>query len=196
MKKYLLGALLALGTMAYAQDNQKIIKVDANGNAKVSLPIEVNGQVFDKAELSLVVEITSALSPNGKGFAFQMPDIFSGTPAEVSAEGAFNTYLTKGEDRVAFADKTTASTSSLNIAIEREGTNDITGVEPGGTARNLTLDYVLIGGDGTDAAGKTNHTGAVKVIAKAANNVSAGSYSDTLARLIVEVKNQFEPPTI
>lgn len=191
MKKYLLGALLVLGTMAYAQDNQKIIKVDTNGNAKASLPIEVNGQVFDKAELSLVVEITSALSPTGTGFSFQMPDIFSETAAEVSAEGAFNTYLKKGEDRVAFADKTDATKSSLNIAIERGAAADaITGITPGGTAQNVTLDYVLIGGTGNDAAGKTNHTGAVKVIAKAANNVTVGSYSDTLARLIVEVKDQ------
>ena len=190
MKKYLLGALLVLGTMAYAQDNQKIIKVDTNGNAKASLPIEVNGQVFNKTDLSLVVEITSALSPTGTGFSFQMPDIFSATAAEVSAEGAFNTYLTMGGNRVAFEDKTNAATSSLNIAIERAGTNTITDVQPGGTASNVTLDYVLIGGTGTDAAGKTNHTGAVKVIAKATDGVTVGSYSDTLARLIVEVKDQ------
>lgn len=199
MKKYLLGALFVLGTMAYAQDNKVIAPVDGNGNATANLGIEVTGKVFDPADLSLVVEIKSAASASGTGFAFTMPNMFAKTANVATAQGDFEAYLTQNETRVPFASKSAEGAVALSVDLIQGGAVVVAPetTEPAGTATGVTLAYSLIGGNSeiTDIKGKTGHSGGVAVTATTTTATTHGTYSDTSVQLRVALTNQLLPTT-
>lgn len=190
MKKYLLGALFVLSIGAYAQNNRVIVPV-VDKAATANVGIEVTGKVYDKDQLSLVVDLKSSVSPTGTGFAFVMPDMFSKTEAKVSAQGDYEIYLEKSGKRVPFS-----RDSQLSIKLV-----DATGAEketvktanPSGTATNVTLDYSIIGGDAPTVANKTIHKGGVFVQTTGTSTTEAGTYSDTSVQLKVVLEGQANP---
>ncbi|MGL4935576.1 MAG: hypothetical protein ACRC51_08865 [Cetobacterium sp.] len=103
MKKFLLGAFLVVSAMSYAQTN-RVIEELVGGKAEVAIPVTVVGEVHDTANTSLVVEVESADSVAGLGFAFEMPALRMGE-APAIANGLFSAYLVKGEAKVAFKNK-------------------------------------------------------------------------------------------
>lgn len=182
MKKYLLGALL-LGTVSYALDNKIIVPV-ANEKASANLGIEVAGEVFAPANLSLVVDIKSAAATNGSGFAFTMPQMFAGVNQEKILQGDFEVYVEKSGVKVPFV-------QNLSVKLAQGGTEGATATTaaPLGTAKGISLDYSLIGGDGTGTATKLIHNGGVVVKAKA-ETATEGTYSDTSVQLKVVLTGQ------
>lgn len=184
MKKCLLGALFVLGAMSYAQDNKVIVPV-AGGNATANLGIEVTGKVFDPADLSLVVDIKSAASANGAGFAFTMPNMFAKKAGVKTAQGDFEVYVEKAGVKQAF-DK------DLSVKLVQGGAekDTATTATPAGTATGVTLDYSLIGGNGTGTATKTIYNGGVVVKATTTDATTTGTYSDTSVQLKVALTGQ------
>ncbi|MGL5722948.1 hypothetical protein [Cetobacterium sp.] len=188
MKKYLLGALFVLGTLSYAQDNKVIVPV-AGGNATANLGIEVTGKIFDPADLSLVVDIKSAASANGTGFAFTMPNMFAGVEDIKTAQGDFDVYVQKTTGGIATK---YAFDEDLDIKLVQGGAaaDTATTATPAGTASGVTLDYSLIGGTGVGTADKTIHNGGVVVKATTTALSTVGTYSDTSVQLQVALSNQ------
>lgn len=187
MKKLLLGALFVLGAMSYAQDNKVIVPV-AGGNATANLGIEVTGKVFDPADLSLVVDIKSAASANGTGFAFTMPNMFGGKADSKTLQGDFEVYLEENGTKKPF-------TKDLEIKLVKGGQaadiqKSTSADTVAGNVGELTLDYSLIGGNGTGTANKTVHNGGVAVKATTTDKTKAGTYSDTSVQLKVALTGQ------
>lgn len=189
MKKYLLGALFVLGTISYAQANKVIVPVvgtGTTGDATATLGIEVTGKVFDPAELSLVVDIKSAPSASGTGFAFAMPDMFAATEAVSTTQGDFEVYLQKGTSNPIID-------GALDIKLLQGGVAGATAktTTTAGTASGITLDYSLIGGEGFAAGGtSTKHSGGVAVKATTTAATTVGTYSDTSVQLKVALTGQ------
>ena len=183
MKKCLLGALFVLGAMSYAQDNKMIVPV-VGGNATANLGIEVTGKVFDPADLSLVVDIKSAASANGTGFAFTMPNMFKKADVK-TAQGDFDVYVEKAGIKQKID-------NNLSIKLVQGGAekDTVTTAKPTGTATGVTLDYSLIGGDGTGTATKTVHNGGVVVKATTTDATTTGTYSDTSVQLKIALTGQ------
>ncbi|MGL5202044.1 hypothetical protein [Cetobacterium sp.] len=191
MKKYLLGALFVLGTLSYAQDNKVIVPV-AGGNATANLGIEVTGKIYDTADLSLVVDIKSAASANGTGFAFTMPNMFAGEENIQTAQGDFDIYVQKTAGTPGATAVKYEFDEDLDIKLVQGGVAAATATTgtPAGTASGVTLDYSLIGGTGTGTATKTIHSGGVVVKATALKTSTVGTYSDTSVQLQVALSNQ------
>lgn len=186
MKKYLLGALFVLSIGAYAQNN-RVIEPVVDKAATANVGIEVTGKVYDKDQLSLVVDLKSSVSPTGTGFAFVMPDMFSGTDTKVSAQGDYEIYVEKDGAKIPF-------TQPLNIKLVKNGAENSTAqsTELSGTAEKVILDYSLVGGSGADAANKLVHKGGVLVQATGTTNTKAGTYSDASVQLRVALTGQNE----
>ena len=187
MKKCLLGALFVLGAMSYAQDNKMIVPV-AGGNATANLGIEVTGKVFDPADLSLVVDMKSAVSANGTGFAFTMPNMFGGKADSKTLQGDFDVYLEQNGVKKPF-------TKDLEIKLVKGGKdgdtqNSTLADTVAGNVGELTLDYSLVGGSGAGTANKTIHNGGVAVKATTTAKTKAGTYSDTSVQLKVALTEQ------
>lgn len=178
MKKYLLGALFVLGTMAYAQGN-KVIEPIVDGNATANLGIEVTGQVFDKSQKSLVVDIKSAASADGTGFAFKMPHLFVNDTDVKTAEGKFTAMILTNDTPETFTAPPTVKLVKAGIEADTQ-----TG-KVSGTADNVEVKYNLAGGMNT---AETIYNGTVAVSAKAGNKT--GTFSDTSVELRVEVSGQ------
>lgn len=179
MKKYLLGALFVLGTMAYAQGNRVIVPVSAAGDATANLGIEVTGEVFSKAQKSLVVDIQSAASADGTGFAFRMPHLFATDTAVKTAEGKFTAMILENDAAKPFTnDPVVKLVKAGQVADKQDGTVS-------GTADDVEVKYNLAGGVNT---AKTVYNGTVAVSAKA--GTKTGTFSDTSVELRVEVNGQ------
>ena len=192
-KNLLLGAILVLGSIAYGQANQTITPVlsaagtvgPANdGTALTLLPVEVSGEVFDLAELSMVVTIHSAPGPTGTGFAFDMPDLFITTsPTSVALPANFDVELQKAGVPVALTGimdiKLLSPTGPESTTLMAQPTIGTTGT---------TLDYVLTGGPvGTN----NKHVGTLSVTAHTpATGASAGTYSDSSVDVKIELTGQ------
>lgn len=187
MKKYLLGALFVLSIGAYAQNN-RVIEPVVNEEATANVGIEVTGKVYEKTQLSLVVDLKSSVSPTGTGFAFEMPHMFSGTNTKVSAQGDYEIYLEKAGKRVPFSAGSNLSIKLVNADGQENAT--VTNQTLSGTATNVTLNYSIVGGDGPTVANKTIHKGGVLVQATGATNTTAGTYSDTSVQLKVALSGQ------
>lgn len=188
MKKYLLGALFVLSIGAYAQNNRVIVPV-VDKAATANVGIEVTGKVYDKDQLSLVVDLKSSVSPTGTGFAFVMPDMFSETDTKVSAQGDYEIYVEKAGKKVPF-------TNDLTINLVNAAGKKLAKLENdklSGTATNVTLNYSLVGGIGVGSKDKLVHKGGVLVQATGATNTTAGTYSDTSVQLSVALGGQEEP---
>lgn len=188
MKKYLLGALFILGAMSYAQDNKVIVPVEG-GKATANLGIEVTGKVFDPADLSLVVDIKSAASANGTGFAFTMPNMFAGIADVKTTQGDFEVYVQK---TAAGKAAKYAFDNDLDIKLVQGGTEAGTAqtVNPAGTSTDVTLDYSLIGGTGAGTAQKLIHKGGVVVKSTTTTGTTVGTYSDNSVQLKVALNGQ------
>lgn len=180
MKKYLLGTMMLVGAMAYGQGNQVVVPVDTTtGNATANLGIEVTGKVYNKTDKSLVVEIISAASPDGRGFAFQMPDMFTDTTGE--------TVTGKFVARV----ETNGVVEALKAPIEAKlynGTSEVDTVDNNavtGTANDTTINYKLTG---KSAAGDFAHNGTLLV--NTVTGTEVGNYSDNSVQLKVKLTEQ------
>ncbi|MGL5277736.1 MAG: hypothetical protein ACRC8M_01465 [Cetobacterium sp.] len=180
MKKYLLGTLLVLGTMAYGQGNQVIVPVK-DGNATANLNIQVEGKVFDPMQLSLVVDITAAAGPTGNSFAFKMPDVMKGQKTE-ALTGGFDVYLTQDGNRVEFNSDPVIKLYN-GEGIEHKDTDVIT---PAGPAKDVKLIYTLTTGKGSNK----DYTGKIFVQADATAVTEIGNYSDGSMNLRVAVTGQ------
>lgn len=180
MKKYLLGTMMLVGAMAYGQGNKVITPVDATtGNATATLGIEVTGKVYNKTDKSLVVEVLSAASPDGKGFAFQMPDMFANTTGE-TVSGKFIARVE--QDGAALALKNSIETKLFIGGQEKDkvDNNPVTG-----SANDTTLNYNLIG---KSAANDFTHEGTLLV--NAVTGATTGNYSDNSVQLKVKLTGQ------
>jgi hypothetical protein len=188
-KNLLLGAILVLGSIAYGQANQTITPVlsaagtvgPANdGTALTLLPVEVSGEVFDLAELSMVVTIHSAPGPTGTGFAFDMPDLFITTPpTSVALPANFDVELQKNGVPVAM-------TGGLLVDLLDPSGSLGMGVLASGTT-GTTLDYVLTG----SSVGTLNkHVGTLTVTAHPGTTPTAGTYSDSSVDVKIELTGQ------
>lgn len=193
MKKYLLGALFIMSAAVYSQDNQVIVPV-VDGNATANLGIEVTGRVFDPADLSLVVEIKSAASANGTGFAFTMPNMFAGEKNVKTVQGDFDVYVRKNVTSNGTTTTTKYPLQGLKIDLVQAGTaaGTATTDSPAGTASGVTLDYSLVGGT-AGTAGAITHNGGVVVKATTTDKTTVGTYSDTSVQLRVAVTGQTIP---
>lgn len=189
MKKQLLGAMMLLGSLAYAQGNQTIVPIDAQGNAETRLPVEVVGNVHDTTGRALVVEIESATSPNGQGFMFKMKDLFKGQTSEPMV-GKFTAKVVKDG---AVEPLKAAVTTKLVVNGEEQTSNSNIEGNPAGAATGtngdgITTTYNLTG---TSKEGDKVHSGSLIVTAKADGTKAAvGSYIDTSVALKVAVTNQ------
>lgn len=188
MKKYVLGAMMLVGAMAYGQANRVIVPV-VDKNATANIPVEVTGEVFDPAQLSLVVDLKSSQSADGTGFAFKMPHLWKGSEEKVTANGEFDVRVMKGTSAAEL--KPVEIDGTLKVALkagstEKEanaGAHQSTGVS--GTASDTTVNYVLTGEmNGTN----TLYNGLLAVEAKAGSTV--GTFSDTSVKLVVDLSNQ------
>lgn len=193
MKKYLLGAMMLVGAMTYAQGNQVIVPIDKAGNATANIGIEVSGEVFDPTQKSLVVEIKSSATPDGRGFAFQMPDLFKNAEgvtsetmtgrfvARVEKDGqpvalkqAIEAGLVTGTDSKPAA---TATSKALGTAINTE--DQVEGT--------VTVNYTVSGNSKT---GDLEHLGSLAVSTTLGKAVNVGTYSDNSVSLRVAVTGQ------
>lgn len=180
MKKYLLGTMMLVGAMAYGQGNQVITPVDAtSGNATANLGIEVTGKVYNKTDKSLVVEIISAASPDGRGFAFQMPDMFASTTGE-AVTGKFVARVEENGNAVALVNPIEAKLYNGTGEVEKVDANKVTG-----TASDTTINYVLTG---KSAVGDFAHNGTLLV--NAVTGTQVGNYSDNSVQLKVKLTGQ------
>lgn len=187
MKKYLLGAMMLVGAMTYAQGNQVIVPVDtATGNATANIGIEVSGKVFDPTVKSLVVEIKSSATPDGKGFAFQMPDLFTNNTSETIV-GKFTAKVVsnaaaQGKEVVDPLVKPII-TKLVGAAGEIDG--GTTETTASGTAEGTKISYNLTG---TSAAGDLEHNGTLAVSVTTGDTI--GTYVDNTVGLRVKLEGQ------
>lgn len=181
MKKYLLGTMMLVGAIAYGQGNQVIVPLNAQGLAQTTLNVEVEGKVFEKTDRSLVIEIKSASTPDGRGFSFQMPDLFAGQEG-TNVTGKFVASIQTDGVKEAFKHDDTFAINLLDNA-DAPRTN-IPNAPVVGTANDTTLNYTLTG---VSKTGDLEHTGLINVQAKAGNKV--GSYSDNAVKLQIKVHN-------
>lgn len=187
MKKYLLGAMMLVGAMTYAQGNQVIVPVDTTtGNATANIGIEVSGKVFDPTVKSLVVEIKSSATPDGKGFAFQMPDLFTNNTSETIV-GKFTAKVvsnaaTQGKEVVEALEKPIITKLVGATGEIAEGTTE---TEASGTATGTKINYTLTG---TSVAGDLEHNGTLAVSVTTGNKV--GTYVDNTVGLRVKLEGQ------
>lgn len=181
MKKYLLGAMMLVGAMTYAQGNQVIVPVDTTtGNATANIGIEVSGKVFDPTVKSLVVEIKSSATPDGKGFAFQMPDLFKNSTSETIVGKFTAKVVTSG---TAEALKKPIITKLVGAAGEIDG--GTTETTASGTAEGTKISYNLTG---TSAAGDLEHNGTLAVSVTTGDTI--GTYVDNTVGLRVKLEGQ------
>ncbi|MGO5426339.1 hypothetical protein [Fusobacterium mortiferum] len=188
MKKYVLGAMMLVGAMAYGQANRVIVPVEG-GNATANIPVEVTGQVFDPAQLSLVVDLKSSQSADGTGFAFKMPHLWKDSTEKVTANGEFDVKVMKGTSATDLAPVEIDGTLevSLKAGITETSANAGAYQSQGvsGTAADTTLKYVLTGEmNGTN----TLYNGLLAVEAMAGSTV--GTFSDTSVKLVVDLSGQ------
>lgn len=189
MKKYVLGAMMLVGAMAYGQANG-VIEPVVNGNATANIPVEVTGEVFDPTQLSLVVDIKSSQSADGTGFAFKMPNLWKGSKEKATANGEFDVRVMKGS-----ADNLQPYeiNGTLKVALKygadetlaNGGTYKSTGVS--GTAAGTEITYTLTGE--LDTA-KYKYNGLLAVTATAEKTQEIGTFSDTSVKLVVDLSNQ------
>lgn len=178
MKKYLLGTMMLVGAMAYGQGNQVIEKVDGSGNATANVGIEVAGEVFNKTEKSLVVEIKSAATPDGRGFAFQMPDLMTQETSN-AITGKFTAKVVQDGTPIAL-------TNPIEVELVKDGTGAATAQSKAtGAADDTTINYTVTG---ASQANDLEHNGAVNVSATAGTKV--GTYSDNTVSLRVKLEGQ------
>lgn len=184
MKKYLLSTMMLVGALAYGQGNKVIVpltEVGGTGTATATLGIEVEGKVFEKTNKSLVVEIKSTATPDGRGFSFQMPDMFIGSTGD-AVTGRFVASIQKDLVKEPFA-----KAPIVNL-LAKDGTltTNIPSNEVMGTASDVKLKYTLTG---KSAAGDLEHDGTINVQANSEGK-KTGSYTDNTIKLVVKVENQ------
>ncbi|WP_297597274.1 hypothetical protein [uncultured Cetobacterium sp.] len=182
MNKKVLGTLFLLTAIAYGQDNRVIVPIES-GEATANLAVEVTGQVFSPAQKSLVVEIQSAASADGAGFAFKMPALFASGTEVKTAEGVFTAKVLTNGVAEAFKEEPTVALVKGGTVTAANGTA-VAGT-PSGTANDVEIMYNLTGGLNT---AKTIYNGKLAVSAKAGTLV--GTYADTSVALRVEVSGQ------
>lgn len=182
MKKYLLGSLFVLGTIASAaQENRVITDVSALGAATSKIPVVVTGTVKDIAKRLLIVEIKSAPSPEGTVFELKMPNLTTEEGNTGRVQGDFEVYVLNDGEREAFADNLTIGLSKDRGVANATQTN---------TIKNVKLDYSLLGGTGTGTEGALGHDGSVVVEATTLAGAKAGTYTDRAIELVVALTGQ------
>ena len=184
MKKYLLGSLFVLGTIASAsQENRVITDVTTAGAATSKIPVVVTGTVKDITKRLLVVDIKSAPSPEGTVFELKMPNLTTEEGSTGRAQGDFEVFVLNNGEREAFKE-------NLNIGLSKDrGAADATQTN---TIKNVKLDYSLLGGTGTGTAGALGHDGSVVVEATTLAGVKAGTYTDRAVELVVALTGQVD----
>lgn len=194
MKKYLLGAMMLVGAMTYAQGNQVIVPIDEAGNATANIGIEVSGEVFDPTQKMLIVEIKSSATPDGGGFAFQMPDLFKNTTSGTTSETITGKFVARVEQN----GKPVALTQGITVGLVTGTSNDPAATvtsEAMGTAINagdsdngkITVNYTV---SGASKANDFEHNGTLAVSTTLGKAVNVGTYSDNSVRLRVAVTGQ------
>lgn len=194
MKKYLLGAMMLVGAMTYAQGNQVIVPLDETGNATANIGIEVSGEVFDPTQKSLVVEIKSSATPDGRGFAFQMPDLFKNITSGTTSETITGKFVARVEENGKPVALTQAITAGLVTGTSNDPTATVTS-QAMGTAINVgdsdngkvTVNYAV---SGASKADDLEHNGTLAVSTTLGKAVNVGTYSDNSVSLRVMVKGQ------
>lgn len=191
MKKTLLASLFVLGAVSsFAQGNKVIVPFDSvSGDASTNVPIEVTGEVFDKASKSLVVEILSAASPDGTGFAFRMPHLYTGDNSTVkTAEGKFRVTIEQAGKIIGFNGKTPTVQLVQNGAVHASNSTTALTGKVTGTADDVTLKYMLTGKNNT--AG-TAYDGNLTVAVN--GGTKSGTFSDTSVTLGIEMTGHTNP---
>lgn len=186
MKKLFLGALLVVGSMTYAAQENKVIEVITGGAATASVPVQVSGEIYDSTKASLAVEIDSAQNPDGLGFALRMPDMFVGETKETSVSGQFRAYISKGNEKVAFGGSTIA------IGLKAAGATGDAGPTITGSATSkekVKIDYAVSTISKTDKELR----GEIKATLKPETGVTAGTYADNSAFIEVKLTGYTEP---
>lgn len=180
MRKLLLGSLLMVGAVsAFGQANRVVETVDGTGAATANVGVEVTGKVVDPATKSLVVEIKSAPTADGRGFAIEMPDLDkNATSARIA--GKFEAKVMNNNNPVALVNPIEVKLVD-KAGIEKESIQATTV----GTATDTTLTYDLTG---KSEAGHMSHNGSIGVIATAGN--TAGTYNDNTVQLRVKLTGQ------
>lgn len=189
MKKYVLGAMMLVGAMAYGQAN-RVIEPVVNGNATANIPVEVTGEVFDPTQLSLVVDLKSSQSADGTGFAFKMPNLWSGSTEKATANGEFDVKVMKGASGIDDLEPVEIS-GTLKVALKHGATETeangaaYTSTGVSGTASDTIVKYVLTG---EKNSANTLYNGLLAVEAMAGSTV--GTFSDTSVKLVVDLSGQ------
>lgn len=150
------------------------------GVGQATIGVEVEGRVFDPSEKSLVVEIKSSSAPDGRGFSFQMPDMFTNSTGD-TVTGRFVASIQKDNTKESFTqapevkllDKTGALVPSILAATTT------------GSADDVKLNYILTG---KSENGALEHDGTINVQATSLNKT--GNYTDNTVKLIVKVTGQ------
>lgn len=176
MKRLLLGALLVLGTVSYAQNNRVIKPIGKNGATAV-LPIVVTGQVFNKSDKSLVVDVLSAPSPEGTGFAFKTQNLFASGEKEL-LEGRFKVQIVKDGRALPLAGEGTLATKLVQGTTENESEISVNNVS--GQANDTKLKYAL-----SVTKGTTENNGRVAV--EITPGAQTGTFTDGSVSLKVEL---------
>lgn len=189
MKKILLGAFLAVASMSFAQDNrviEPVVGAAGTGTANTNIDINVKGKVFADTGKVLIVELISAVSPDGRSFNFEMPDTIKGGTAE--AIGKFVAKVVDQKDAGRTDDDAIVETAQLAIKLTGPG------IAANGTAKTTgtiaDIDYSLVATTpaGLDAVagpqGGGTASGSVKVGITAKD---PGTYTDNSIKMNVAV---------
>lgn len=180
MKKILLGTMMILGAVAYGQGNKVVVPLNA-GNGTATIGVEVEGKVFQPTEKSLVVEIKSAATPDGRGFSFQMPDMFTNQTGN-AVTGRFVASIQMNGAKEAFTQAPEISLLDKNGTVQSTNIND---AKTTGSANDVTLNYALTG---KSDAGSLEHDGTISV--QAISKTTTGNYADNTVKLLVKVTGQ------
>lgn len=178
MKKYLLGALMLMGVIAYGQGNQVITPINGE-DGETSIGIEVTGEVFAKTNKSLVVELKSSATPDGKGFAFQMPDLFTSQASE-GITGKFEAKVMQNDTNLKLKEPIEVKLIGADGEEAETAEGQITG-----TANDTQLLYTVTG---TSKKDDLSHNGTVIVTATAGN--TPGFYNDNSVSLKIKISGQ------
>ena len=175
MKKYVLGALFILGTMASAAN---LSVVGPTGTATSDLTVEVSGKVLADSQKSLVVDIINGGSTSGSGFSFGNLEMFVGDT--VNKQGKFTAQIKTGNTVEAFVNVPT-------VKLVQNGA-EVTGPATTTTANKTAIVYKTSGGANT---AKTLYTGILDV-AITAGEVTESFVDNTIA-LRIDVTGQTTP---